>query len=108
MLMFKLTLSNAGFFRHHVTTSAILRAPLIAPPLTPSHRRVYGSNLNTRQLNHWPLDLLRSSTAAGTTGGALLFQATSAEMIEAYSHAPWPHGTVIAADVFASGVLMSE
>lgn len=46
--------------------------------------------------------------AAGATGGALLFQATSKEMIEAYSHAPWPHGTVIAADVFASGVLMSD
>jgi Zn-dependent M28 family amino/carboxypeptidase len=26
--------------------------------------------------------------AAGTTGGALLFQATSQEMIEAYSHVP--------------------
>jgi hypothetical protein len=34
MLMFKLTLSNAGFFRHHVTTSAILRAThTIAPTL---------------------------------------------------------------------------
>jgi Zn-dependent M28 family amino/carboxypeptidase len=46
--------------------------------------------------------------AAGTSGGALLFQATSREMIEAYSHAPHPRGTVIAADVFASGILLSE
>ncbi|WVQ80122.1 hypothetical protein IAT38_002223 [Cryptococcus sp. DSM 104549] len=46
--------------------------------------------------------------AAGSTGGALLFQATSKEMIEAYSHAPHPRGTVIAADVFASGILMSD
>ncbi len=46
--------------------------------------------------------------AAGTTGGALLFQATSREMVEAYAHAPHPHGTVIAADIFASGIIMSE
>ncbi|OXG17593.1 hypothetical protein C367_05083 [Cryptococcus neoformans Ze90-1] len=46
--------------------------------------------------------------AAGSTGGALLFQATSKEMIEAYVHAPFPRGTVIAADVFASGILMSD
>ncbi|ADV23802.1 hypothetical protein I305_05745 [Cryptococcus gattii E566] len=46
--------------------------------------------------------------AAGSTGGALLFQATSKEMIEAYMHVPFPSGTVIAADVFASGILMSD
>ena len=60
--------------------------------------------------------------AAGTTGGALLFQATSAEMIEVYSKVPqWvrvemhdlpltasPRGSVVAADVFATGVLVSE
>ncbi|EIW65964.1 hypothetical protein TREMEDRAFT_70376 [Tremella mesenterica DSM 1558] len=46
--------------------------------------------------------------AAGTTGGALLFQATSAELIEAYSRAPHPRGTVIAADVFASGIILSD
>jgi Zn-dependent M28 family amino/carboxypeptidase len=62
--------------------------------------------------------------AAGTTGGALLFQATSKEMVEAFAHAPRsamacvavvlaeftssPRGSVIAADVFASGVLMSD
>ncbi|ORY22823.1 hypothetical protein BCR39DRAFT_550650 [Naematelia encephala] len=46
--------------------------------------------------------------AAGSMGGALLFQATSAEMIDAYSHAPYPRGTVIAADVFSSGIIMSD
>lgn len=46
--------------------------------------------------------------AAGTTGGALLFQATSKEMIEAYSHAPHPRGTVIAADIFSSGIILSD
>jgi hypothetical protein len=46
--------------------------------------------------------------AAGTTGGALLFQATSQEMIDAFSHAPFPRGTVIAADVFSSGIILSD
>lgn len=46
--------------------------------------------------------------AAGSTGGALLFQATSKEMIEAYSKVPRPHGTVVAADIFSSGIIMSE
>lgn len=46
--------------------------------------------------------------AAGTKGGALLFQATSKEMIEAFSHAPYPRGTVAAADVFASGIILSD
>ncbi|KAF8736403.1 peptidase M28 family, partial [Rhizoctonia solani] len=46
--------------------------------------------------------------AAGSTGPELLFQATSEEMIEAYSHVPRPFGTVLANDVFSSGVIMSE
>ena len=46
--------------------------------------------------------------AAGTTGGALLFQATSKEMIEAFAHAPHPRGTAAAADVFASGIILSD
>ena len=46
--------------------------------------------------------------AAGSTGGDLLFQATSAEMIEAYSHTPHPRGTVIASDVFSSGIIISD
>lgn len=29
-------------------------------------------------------------------------------MIEAYSKVPQPHGTVVAADIFSSGIIMSE
>ncbi|KAI0311021.1 hypothetical protein OF83DRAFT_1152851 [Amylostereum chailletii] len=46
--------------------------------------------------------------AAGTTGPELLFQATSEEMIEAYSKVPHPFGTVLANEVFSSGVLLSD
>ncbi|QRW27808.1 Peptidase family M28 protein [Rhizoctonia solani] len=42
--------------------------------------------------------------AAGSTGPELLFQATSEEMIEAYSHVLRPFGTVLANDVFSSGL----
>ena len=46
--------------------------------------------------------------AAGTTGRELLFQATSEEMIRAYSHAPRPLGTIVANEVFSSGIILSE
>ncbi|KAF9264544.1 hypothetical protein L218DRAFT_958254 [Marasmius fiardii PR-910] len=46
--------------------------------------------------------------AAGTKGRELLFQATSEQMIQAYSHVPRPHGTVVANDVFSSGVILSD
>ncbi|ESK96806.1 endoplasmic reticulum metallopeptidase 1 [Moniliophthora roreri MCA 2997] len=46
--------------------------------------------------------------AAGTTGKELLFQASSEQMIEAYSHVPHPHGTVIANDIFSSGIILSD
>lgn len=46
--------------------------------------------------------------AAGTTGRELLFQATSEQMIQAYSHVPRPFGTVIANEIFSSGIMMSE
>ncbi|KAJ7768520.1 hypothetical protein B0H16DRAFT_1520063 [Mycena metata] len=46
--------------------------------------------------------------AAGTTGRELLFQATSEEMVKAYSHVPRPFGTIFANDVFNSGVLLSD
>ncbi|THU88630.1 hypothetical protein K435DRAFT_866100 [Dendrothele bispora CBS 962.96] len=46
--------------------------------------------------------------AAGTTGRELLFQATSEQMIEAYSRVPRPFGTIIANDVFSSGIIMSD
>ncbi|KAJ3576559.1 hypothetical protein NP233_g353 [Leucocoprinus birnbaumii] len=46
--------------------------------------------------------------AAGSTGRELLFQATSEQMIHAYSHVPRPFGTVFANDVFSSGILLSD
>lgn len=46
--------------------------------------------------------------AAGTTGPELLFQATSEELIAAYSHVLRPHGSVLANDVFNSGILLSD
>lgn len=46
--------------------------------------------------------------AAGTTGREMLFQATSEQMLEAYSHVPRPFGTIVANEVFSSGVIMSE
>ncbi|RDB27664.1 putative endoplasmic reticulum metallopeptidase 1 [Hypsizygus marmoreus] len=46
--------------------------------------------------------------AAGTTGREILFQATSEEMIEAYSHVPRPFGTVFANDIFSSGIILSD
>ncbi|TFK64946.1 hypothetical protein BDN72DRAFT_846164 [Pluteus cervinus] len=46
--------------------------------------------------------------AAGTTGRELLFQATSEQMIEAYSHVPRPFGTVFANEIFTSGILLSD
>ncbi|KAG6901677.1 hypothetical protein C0995_009232 [Termitomyces sp. Mi166 len=46
--------------------------------------------------------------AAGTKGRELLFQATSEEMIQAYSHVPRPYGTVFANDIFSSGIILSD
>ncbi|SNX83965.1 uncharacterized protein MEPE_02673 [Melanopsichium pennsylvanicum] len=46
--------------------------------------------------------------ACGTSGPELLFQATSAEMLEAYSHVPHPFGTVLANDVFSTGLILSD
>ncbi|TDL26482.1 hypothetical protein BD410DRAFT_741807 [Rickenella mellea] len=46
--------------------------------------------------------------AAGTLGPELLFQATSQQMIEAYSHVPRPYGTILANDVFSSGIILSD
>ncbi|OCH96275.1 hypothetical protein OBBRIDRAFT_809204 [Obba rivulosa] len=46
--------------------------------------------------------------AAGTTGKALLFQATSEQMIQTYSKVPRPSGTIIANEVFSSGIIMSD
>src|SRR6266576_1520853 len=46
--------------------------------------------------------------AAGTTGRELLFQASSEQMIQAYSHVPRPFGTILANDIFSSGFILSE
>ncbi|KAH8993018.1 hypothetical protein EDB92DRAFT_1986255 [Lactarius akahatsu] len=46
--------------------------------------------------------------AAGNKGAELLFQVNSEEMIRAYSKVPRPFGTVIASEIFSSGVLLSD
>ncbi|KAF7728296.1 hypothetical protein EC973_006471 [Apophysomyces ossiformis] len=46
--------------------------------------------------------------ACGTSGREILFQANSREMIEAYKQAPHPHGTVMANDVFRTGLIISD
>jgi len=46
--------------------------------------------------------------AAGTTGREILFQATSEQMIDAYSRVPRPYGTIFANEIFSSGILLSE
>ncbi|KAL0095054.1 hypothetical protein J3Q64DRAFT_1653385 [Phycomyces blakesleeanus] len=46
--------------------------------------------------------------SCGTTGAEILFQANSREMIEAYKQAPYPHGTVMANDVFRTGLILSD
>ncbi|KAI9497389.1 hypothetical protein BDB00DRAFT_804285 [Zychaea mexicana] len=46
--------------------------------------------------------------ACGTSGREILFQANSREMIDAYKQAPYPHGTVVANDVFRTGLILSD
>ncbi|CAM0140646.1 hypothetical protein VKS41_006671 [Umbelopsis sp. WA50703] len=46
--------------------------------------------------------------SCGTTGREILFQANSREMIDAYKQAPYPHGTVMANDVFSTGLILSD
>ncbi|KAF9386312.1 hypothetical protein CPC16_007593, partial [Podila verticillata] len=46
--------------------------------------------------------------ACGTTGPEILFQANSREMIDAYGTVPYPHGTVLANDLFATGLILSD
>ncbi|KAI7903657.1 uncharacterized protein BX663DRAFT_485772 [Cokeromyces recurvatus] len=46
--------------------------------------------------------------ACGTTGREILFQANSLEMVEAYKQVPYPHGTVMANDVFRTGLILSD
>lgn len=61
--------------------------------------------------NHTTVPSIRSVVnleACGTSGPELLFQAASTEMIKAYSKVPYPFGTVLANDVFSSGIIMSD
>ncbi|KAI9062799.1 hypothetical protein FKP32DRAFT_1629419 [Trametes sanguinea] len=46
--------------------------------------------------------------AAGTTGPELLFQATSEQMVKAYAKVPRPYGSVIANEIFSSGIILSD
>ncbi|KAG0302986.1 hypothetical protein BGZ98_007068, partial [Dissophora globulifera] len=46
--------------------------------------------------------------ACGTTGPEILFQANSRPMIDAYKRVPYPHGTVVANDLFATGIILSD
>ncbi|KAL4400413.1 metalloexopeptidase [Malassezia pachydermatis] len=46
--------------------------------------------------------------ACGVSGPTLLFQATDDVLINAYAKVPHPFGTVLASDVFSSGVIMSD
>ncbi|EEB08932.1 peptidase [Schizosaccharomyces japonicus yFS275] len=46
--------------------------------------------------------------ACGTSGPEILFQATNEEMIKAYSHVPRPFGSVLADDVFRTGLILSD
>lgn len=46
--------------------------------------------------------------AAGNTGPSILFQATSSKLLEAYATVPHPYGTVLASDVFATGLILSD
>ncbi|KAF9897328.1 hypothetical protein BX616_005796, partial [Lobosporangium transversale] len=46
--------------------------------------------------------------ACGTSGPEILFQANSRTMIDAYRTVPYPHGTVLANDLFATGLILSD
>jgi hypothetical protein len=46
--------------------------------------------------------------ACGTSGPELLFQATSVPFVEAYATVPHPYGTVLANDIFSTGLVLSD
>ncbi|TRM58647.1 hypothetical protein BD626DRAFT_559974 [Schizophyllum amplum] len=97
-----------------------MRVMLHTPGWEPAHAIIFlfnnaeeslqdGSHLYSTQ--HPTRDTVRAVInleAAGTTGREILFQATSEQMIEAYSHVPRPFGTVFANDVFSSGIILSD
>ncbi|KAF7968545.1 hypothetical protein HWV62_30167 [Athelia sp. TMB] len=97
-----------------------IRVLIETPEWSPLHAAVFlfnnaeeslqdGSHLFSTQ--HEIADTIRAAVnleAAGTTGREMLFQATSEQMLEAYSHVPRPFGTIVANEVFSSGVIMSD
>uniref|UniRef100_D8PVI5 Peptide hydrolase n=1 Tax=Schizophyllum commune (strain H4-8 / FGSC 9210) TaxID=578458 RepID=D8PVI5_SCHCM len=97
-----------------------MRVLLHTPGWEPAHAIIFlfnnaeeslqdGSHLYSTQ--HETRDTVRAVInleAAGTTGREILFQATSEQMIEAYSHVPRPFGTVFANDIFSSGIILSD
>ncbi|KAF9435488.1 hypothetical protein BGZ76_006188 [Entomortierella beljakovae] len=44
----------------------------------------------------------------GTKGPEILFQANSRQMIDAYKKVPYPHGNVIANELFSTGMILSD
>lgn len=46
--------------------------------------------------------------AVGTAGRELLFQATNEQMIRAYSKVPHPYGSILATEIFGTGVIVSD
>ncbi|KAG0019181.1 hypothetical protein BGZ80_006200 [Entomortierella chlamydospora] len=44
----------------------------------------------------------------GTSGPEILFQANSRPMIDAYKKVPYPHGSVVANDLFSTGMILSD
>ncbi|KAF7431225.1 hypothetical protein PC9H_006946 [Pleurotus ostreatus] len=97
-----------------------IRVLVSSPGWSPKHAIVFlfnnaeeslqdGSHLYSTQ--HSTAPTVRAAInleAAGSTGREMLFQATSEEMIQAYSHVPRPFGTILANDIFSSGVLLSD
>ena len=123
---------------HLFATQHPLRSRCVIPPLvdiiliTPGPLPVFeqSSTWKVQPTQHQIHIFLHYSTAAGTEGPELVFQATSEQMINAYAHVPRyatpsyplyifptnliyeffsrPHGTVLANDIFSSGIIMSE
>ncbi|KAF8315143.1 hypothetical protein DL93DRAFT_2166855 [Clavulina sp. PMI_390] len=97
-----------------------IRVLLDSPDWTPQYAVIFlwnnaeeslqdGSHLFSTQHEWAPTSrAVINLEAAGVSGPELLFQATSEEMIEAYSKVPWPYGTVLANDVFSSGIILSD
>jgi Zn-dependent M28 family amino/carboxypeptidase len=46
--------------------------------------------------------------ACGTDGKEITFQATSEEMVRALARTPTPYATIIASEIFQTGLILSE